>query len=67
VGSPLLLLLTLVLVLLWLSGWVGEAVVVHRPVLQGSTFGQSCHSLPLLGFLMNADCIIRDDDIANKL
>jgi hypothetical protein len=32
-GSPLLLLLTLVQVLLRLSGLVGGAVVVHHPLL----------------------------------
>jgi hypothetical protein len=51
-GSPILL-LTLVLMLLRLVRWVGGVVVVHCSVLQGSTFGQSCHNLPLLGFLVS--------------
>jgi hypothetical protein len=49
------------------SRWIGGAVVVHRPVLQRSTTGWSGHNLPLLGFLVGADCIIRDHDIADKL
>jgi hypothetical protein len=53
--------------LLRLTGWVGGATVVHRLVLQGSTFGRICHSLPLLGFLVGADYIIRNDDITDKL
>jgi hypothetical protein len=65
-GSPLLL-LTLVLMLVWLARWVGGAVVVHHPVHQGSTCGWSCHSIPLLGFLMGVDCIVCDDDIAHEL
>jgi hypothetical protein len=65
-GDPLLLLMR-VLVLLRLSGWVGGAVVVHRLVHRRSTAGWSCHSLPLLGFLVCADCIIRDHDIADEL
>jgi hypothetical protein len=63
--SPLLR-LTLVLVLLRLSGWVGGAVVVHRSVIQRSTTGWSCHNLFLLGFHVGADCIIHDHDIADK-
>jgi hypothetical protein len=55
------------LVLLWLSGWVGETMVVHRPILRRSTTGWSSHNLPLLGFLVSADCIVRDHDIADKL
>jgi hypothetical protein len=66
VGSPLLR-MTLVLMLLWLSGWVGGAMMVHRPVLQMSTTGWSCHNLPLLGFLVDVDCIVHDHDIANEL
>jgi hypothetical protein len=69
-GSPLLLLklvLVLVLVLLWLSSWVGGAVVVHRSVLWRSTTKWSSHNLPLLGFLVSTDCIIRDHDVADKL
>jgi hypothetical protein len=66
VRSPLLLLM-LVLVLLWLTGWVGGAVVVHRSVLRRSTTGWSFHNIPLLGFLVGVDGIIRDHDIADKL
>jgi hypothetical protein len=66
VGSPLLL-STLVLVLLWLSRWVGGVVVVHRPVLQRSTTDWSSHNLPLLGFIVGADCIIYDHDIVDEL
>jgi hypothetical protein len=62
--SPLL---RLTLVLLWLSGWVGGAVVVHRSVLCRSTTGWSFHSLPLLGFLVGVACIIHNHDIADKL
>jgi hypothetical protein len=65
-GSPLLL-QTLMLVLLRLSRWVGGAVVVHRPVLRRSTTGWSSHNLPLLGFLVGADGIICDHDIADEL
>jgi hypothetical protein len=54
-------------VLLWLSGWVGGAVVVHRSVLRRSTTGRSYHNLPLLGFLVSTDSIVHDDDIADKL
>jgi hypothetical protein len=32
-----------------------------------STTGWSCHNLPLLGFLVGADCIIHDHDIADEL
>jgi hypothetical protein len=56
-----------VLVLLRLSGWVGGTVVLHRPVLRRSTTKRSCHNLPLLDFLVSADCIVRDDDIADEL
>jgi hypothetical protein len=63
-GSPLLL-RTLMLVLV--SRWIGEAMVVHHPVLQGSTPGRSSHNLPLLGFLVGTDGIIRDHDIADEL
>jgi hypothetical protein len=71
-GSPLLLLLlTLVLVLvlvqLRLSRWVGGVVVVHRLVLQRSTTRWSSHNLPLLGFLVCADCVVHDHDIADEL
>jgi hypothetical protein len=40
---------------------------VYHSVLRGSSSGRSCHSLALLVFLVGADHIIRDDDIANKL
>jgi hypothetical protein len=55
------------LVLLWQSRWVGGAVVVHRPVLQRSTTGWSSHNLPLLGFLVGADGVVRDHHIADEL
>jgi hypothetical protein len=55
------------LVLLLLSGWVSGAVVVHCLILQRSTTGWRCHGLPLLGFLVGTNCIIRDHDIADKL
>jgi hypothetical protein len=57
----------LVLVLVLLSRWICGAMVVHHPVLWRSTTGWSSHNLPLLGFLMGADDIIRDHDIAHKL
>jgi hypothetical protein len=63
-GSPLLL-RTLMLVLG--LRWIGGAVVVHRPVLQRSATGWSGHNLPLLGFLMDVDCIVRDHDVADEL
>jgi hypothetical protein len=66
VGSPLLW-LTLVLVLLRLLGWVGGAVVVHHPVLRRSTTGRSYHNLRLLAFPVGADCVVHDQDIAEKL
>jgi hypothetical protein len=53
--------------LVLLSRWVGGAVVVHRLVLWRSTTGWSSLSLPLLGFPMGADGIVRDHDIAHKL
>jgi hypothetical protein len=40
---------------------------VHRPVLRRSTTRWSSHSLSLLGFLMGADGIVCDHDIAHKL
>jgi hypothetical protein len=52
---------------LWLTRWVGGAMVVRRPIVQRSTSGLSYHNLPLLGFLVSADCIVHDDDIADKL
>jgi hypothetical protein len=55
------------LVLLQLSRWVGGAVVVHRPVLRRSSTKWSSHSLPLLGFLVGADGVVRDHDIADEL
>jgi hypothetical protein len=42
-------------------------MVVHHPVLWGSTSGRSCHNLPLLGFLVGADCIFCDYGIADEL
>jgi hypothetical protein len=42
-------------------------MVVHRLVLRRSTTGWSCHNLPLLGFLVGVDCIVRDHDIADEL
>jgi hypothetical protein len=65
-GSPLPL-VRLVRALLWLTRWVGGAMVVHCPVLRGNTSEHSCHNLPLLGFLASVDYIVRGDDIANKL
>jgi hypothetical protein len=67
VGESPLLPRTLMLVLEQLLRWVDGAMVVHRPVLQGSTTGQSNHNLPLLGFLVGADCIIHNHDIADEL
>jgi hypothetical protein len=55
------------LVLVRLSRWVGGAVVVHRPVLRRSTARWSSHSLPLLGFLVGADGVVRDHHIADEL
>jgi hypothetical protein len=49
------------------SRWIGGAVVVHCPVLQSSTTGWSSHNLPLLGFLMGADGVIRDHHIADEI
>jgi hypothetical protein len=43
------------------------AVVVHHLVPGRSTAEQSCHDLPLLCFLVGVDCIVRDDDITDKL
>jgi hypothetical protein len=62
-----MLMLVLVLVLVRLSRWIGGAVVVHRPVLRGSPTRWSSHSLPLLGFLVDVDCIIRDNDVIDEL
>jgi hypothetical protein len=42
-------------------------MVVHHLVLWGSTFGRSCHILPLLGFLVSVNCIVCNDDIADKI
>jgi hypothetical protein len=47
--------------------WIGGAMVVHRPVLRRSTTGWSGHNLPLLGFLVGADCIIHDHHITDEL
>jgi hypothetical protein len=55
------------MLVLLLSGWVGGAVVIHRLILQRSTTGWRCHDLPLLGFLVGVNCIIRDHDITDKL
>jgi hypothetical protein len=65
-GSPLLLRM-LMLVLVLLLRWVGGVVVVHRLILWRSTTGWSSHNLPLLGFLVGTDGIIRDHDITHKL
>jgi hypothetical protein len=43
------------------------AVVVHHSILGRSTAGRSYHNLPLLCFLVCADCLIHDDDITDKL
>jgi hypothetical protein len=40
---------------------------VHHPVLRRSTTGRSCHILLLHGFLMGADCIVCDHDVADGL
>jgi hypothetical protein len=66
VGGGPLLLLTLVLMLLLLVRWVGGAMMVHHSVPRGSTTGWSCHNLPLLCFLVGADRIVRNGDIADK-
>jgi hypothetical protein len=55
------------LVLLLLTRPVGGAVVVHRLVPGRSTVGRSYYDLPLLCVLVCVDCIVRDDDITNKL
>jgi hypothetical protein len=62
--SPVLL-RTLVLVLG--SRWIGGAVVVHRLVVRRSTTGWSGHNLPLLGFLVGADDVVYDHDVADEL
>jgi hypothetical protein len=62
-GNPLLLLM-LVLMLVRL---VNGARWVHHSVLRRSTTGWSYHNLSLLSLLVGADCIVRDDDIADKL
>jgi hypothetical protein len=41
--------------------------VVHHLILWRSTTRWSCHNLPVLGFLVSADGIIHDHDIADKL
>jgi hypothetical protein len=64
VGSPLLLLMMVLMLLLML---VSGAMVIHHPVLQRSTTGWSYHGLPLLGLLVGTDCVVRDDNIADKL
>jgi hypothetical protein len=42
-------------------------MVVHHPVLQWITTKWSSHNLPLLGFLVGTDCIVRDHDISDEL
>jgi hypothetical protein len=42
-------------------------MVVHHPVIWRSTTGWSRHNLPLLGFLVGADGVIRDHDVADEL
>jgi hypothetical protein len=56
----------LMLVLLRLSRWVGGTVVVHRPILWRSTTGWSSHNLPLLRFLVGADGVVHDHDVADE-
>jgi hypothetical protein len=63
-GSPLL---SWTLMLVLGSRWIGEAMVVHHLVLQRSTARWSSHNLPLLGFLVRADGIVCDHDVANEL
>jgi hypothetical protein len=41
--------------------------MVHRLVPWRGTTERSYHSLPLLCLLVGADCIIRDDDIADEV
>jgi hypothetical protein len=41
--------------------------VVRRPVLRRSTTGWSGHNLPLLGFLVGADGVVRDHNVADEL
>jgi hypothetical protein len=48
-------------------GWIGGAVVVHRLVLRRSTTRWSRHNLPFLNFLVGADCIVCDHDVADEL
>jgi hypothetical protein len=47
--------------------WIGGAMVVHCPVIRRSTTGWSSHNLPLLGFLVGADGVVRDHDVADEL
>jgi hypothetical protein len=54
------------LVLLQLSRWVGGTMVVHRPVLRRSTTGWSSHNLPLLSFLVGANGVVHDHDVADE-
>jgi hypothetical protein len=65
-GNTLLLVVLLALVLL-LTGWVSGAMVVHHLVPGRSTAGRSYHNLPLLCFLVGANCLIHSDDITDKL
>jgi hypothetical protein len=53
--------------MLLLARLVGGAVRVHHLVSWGSATRQSCHNFPLLGFLVGADHIICDVDIADEL
>jgi hypothetical protein len=66
-GGPLLL-LTWVLLLLTRGGGegLGGSVVVRHLIPWRSNVVRSCHNLPLLCFLVSVDCIIHDDDIADK-
>jgi hypothetical protein len=61
VGEELMLVLMLLL-----ARRVSGAMMLHRPVPQGSTTGHSCYNLPLLCLLEGMNRIIRDDDIADK-
>jgi hypothetical protein len=59
--------LALVLMLLvMLARRVGGAMMLHSSVPRESITGWNCHNLPLLCLLMDADHIVRDDDIADK-
>jgi hypothetical protein len=47
--------------------WIGGAVVVHHLVLRRSTTRWNSHNLPLLGFLVGADGVVRDHHIVDEL